>query len=538
LVIALNDTARIVRFMTDISTEQSHILLEEFEHDCLWHYRRSNSLPPSIAGDKELATARDELSEAVLAFRDRVNADQHFVIFKTLVGFQSVFPPAWKDGDFDIHGITEYRKAEVTKLVDQVSEKTADEWFQIIANCAKTQSNDLAMFPSFGSFLDQLGAAKPEIVLSYIERLDSELANFLPSMLWGLEKSKLKDAAIGRLWKWVEEDKYLRQAIRYCEHSLTLDLGLLEAALQGGENADDELCMFEAIRASVARFKDSPDDMTSRVFLPALRYLTGRGRHEWINAVWPRSENDGLFRSLTPEQEDEVLASMVICPSINHNAEQILKAIAGRSPEKVVNHFGARLDYERDLESKRGYDEIPYKFHDLDAELQNIPEHLVRMVRQWFEADKKYFAYRGGRMITAVFPEPDIRVIKIFNEMVAAGRLDDVEFVIDILKDYHGQAILHELFKDMIEGLPAGSPLLGEISVALDSTGVISGEFGHVEIYLRKRDELKSWLDDPREKVKAFAHNKILDLDRQISDEQRRAEQSLELRKRNYGESE
>ena len=104
--------------------------------------------------------------------------------------------------------------------------------------------------------------------------------------------------------------------------------------------ADDDSGVFHAIRASVARYKDSPDNMTGRVFLPALRYLTDRGRHGWINAVWPRSENEGLFRSLAPEQEDEVLASMVICPNIDHNAEQILKAIAAKSPEKVIDFFG------------------------------------------------------------------------------------------------------------------------------------------------------------------------------------------------------
>jgi hypothetical protein len=101
LTIVLNDTARIVQFITEVSAEQSHIILEEFEHDCLWHYRRCNPLPPSIANDAPVVAARDNLNRAVLGFRDRVNADRHFVIFKTLVGFQSVFPPAWEDSGFD-----------------------------------------------------------------------------------------------------------------------------------------------------------------------------------------------------------------------------------------------------------------------------------------------------------------------------------------------------------------------------------------------------------------------------------------------------
>ena len=536
LAIALNDTAKIVRFLTEVSAEQSHVLLEGFEHDCLWHYRRSNPLPPSMANDKEVAAARDGLSEAILAFRGRVNADQRFVIFKTLVGHQAVFPPAWEDGDFDIHGIDEYRKAEITKLVDQVTEETAEEWFQIITTCANTQSDDLATFPFFYLFLEQLGKANPEIVLSYLDRLDNELANFLPSMLCGLEQSRLKDAASEQVWRWIGEGKYLRQVICYCEHTSILDIGLLEEALQVAIKADDESGVFHAIRASVARYKDAPDNMIGRVFLPALRYLTDRGRHGWINAVWPRSENDGLFWSLAPEQKDEVLARMVICPNINHNAEQILKAIATKSPEKVIDFFGKRLAHERGLQSSRGYDEIPYEFHDLRKTLQKVPEQLVAKVREWFACDNELFTYRGGRMIAAVFPEPEDQLLKPLHELTVTGKPDDVEFVIEVLKNYHAQAILHGLFKDLIEVLPEGSPLLGEISVALDSAGVVSGEFGHVATYLRKKDEIKPWLDDSREKIRAFAHNQTLSLERQIADEQRRSEQSVELRKRDYGE--
>ena len=139
-------------------------------------------------------------------------------------------------------------------------------------------------------------------------------------------------------------------------------------------------------------------------------------------------------------------------------------------------------------------------------------------------------------MIAAVFPEPEDQLLKPLHELVGNGRLDDAEFVIEVLKNYHGQVVLHDLFKDLIEALPEGSPLLGEISVALESAGVVSGEFGQVATYLRKKDEIKPWLDDPREKVRSFAHNQILGLERQIADEQRRAEQGLELRRRNFGE--
>jgi len=63
--------------------------------------------------------------------------------------------------------------------------------------------------------------------------------------------------------------------------------------------------------------------------------------------------------------------------------------------------------------------------------------------------------------------------------------------------------------------LPEDDPPLSEVDVILSSTSVVTGEFGFVQ---------------------AFAQRYIRSLDRQIAVEQRRSEESLELRKREYGD--
>lgn len=49
-------------------------------------------------------------------------------------------------------------------------------------------------------------------------------------------------------------------------------------------------------------------------------------------------------------------------------------------------------------------------------------------------------------MIAAVFPEPEDQLLKPLHELAGTGKLDDVEFVIEVLKNYHGQVVLHDLF--------------------------------------------------------------------------------------------
>ena len=530
----LNDSAKVVEFFTDVSASQSYILLEEIEHDALWLYRRNRSLPPSMAGDPEITKAQVRLLKAVMAYRDQVNADQKFVTFKTLVGFQSVFPPAWEDDNFDIEEVDIYRKSEIDRLVSEVNELSEDEWFETICQCANTPTDDLATFPSFGNFLERLGSTKPGIVLRYIDRLDDALANFLPDMLCGLEKSDLWEASSGKVRSWIDGRKYVHQIINYCGRSSKFNFETLEDAVHAAIDIDDELGVFLSIQVSVARFGDASDRMIESVFLPALRCLTAKGNHNWVNAIWLRSRASGLFQNLTAAQQDEVLASIVSRPEVDFRVEDLLKAIGESSPEKVIEFFGTRLKFEDAERSSLRYSAIPYDFSQCGSVLQKVPDQVVSKVRTWFDTDKTLFTYRGGRLIKIVFPEPNVPILAELHKLVAAGTQENFEFVIHVLSNYNGHVDTHELLKEVINSLAPDSPLLNEIAIALDAEGVVSGEFGYVATYLRKKAEIEPWLADTRVKVKTFAEHRIIGLDRVIADEQRRAEQDVEMRKRTY----
>lgn len=85
-----------------------------------------------------------------------------------------------------------------------------------------------------------------------------------------------------------------------------------------------------------------------------------------------------------------------------------------------------------------------------------------------------------------------------------------------------------------MRALPADDPLLSDITVILQSTSVVSGEFGFVEAYTRKKQEMADWLTDADAPVRAFAESYVRLLDRRISAEQRRSEEGIEMRKRMY----
>jgi len=81
-----------------------------------------------------------------------------------------------------------------------------------------------------------------------------------------------------------------------------------------------------------------------------------------------------------------------------------------------------------------------------------------------------------------------------------------------------------------------GSSLLSTVAIALQTTGVVTGEYGFAEAYERKRLEVLDWLHDSDERVRIFANDYISELERMRDLERARADEEIALRKFEFGE--
>jgi hypothetical protein len=84
--------------------------------------------------------------------------------------------------------------------------------------------------------------------------------------------------------------------------------------------------------------------------------------------------------------------------------------------------------------------------------------------------------------------------------------------------------------------LPPGDKLLTEVRVALESAGVVCGEFGFVEVYRDRKARIEEWRNDRREKVRLFAGDFIHRMDNAIAAEQRHAEEGIAQQKGEFGD--
>ena len=130
---------------------------------------------------------------AIFKFRDTINADDRFVRYKVLVGFESVYPGHWTDEEFDYKEADEYRRGEANRYIDEINAANENDWFDLIARCAETKSDDLATFPVFGNFISKLAERKPEVADRFLAKASDDLRNFLAGFLNGLALSGRRD---------------------------------------------------------------------------------------------------------------------------------------------------------------------------------------------------------------------------------------------------------------------------------------------------------------------------------------------------------
>jgi hypothetical protein len=181
------------------------------------------------------------------------------------------------------------------------------------------------------------------------------------------------------------------------------------------------------------------------------------------------------------------------------------------------------------------YEPIPFSFGDLKAALKPYPRLILDKAADWYARTSELFSYRGGRFVSNVFDEIDEGAEKEFLRFVEPGNLDGIDMILAILRNYEGQNFLHRICRQIVIVLPEDDrDRRVEVELILQSTGVVSGQFGFAEAYLRKKIEIEPWLSDESQKVRAFASDYELSLDRQIAADRRRGEQDIALRKLDY----
>lgn len=536
------DTRAAIDFLAERADDLDGLLKEKAEHDALFHYRRANDMPAEMLKNEGVRAARDAVMTAALALRERFNADVEFVIFKTLVGFESVFAYEWDEDEskVDLAAKDAYRKERAAEYLAQVTGEAADAWFKRLNDYAAIKSDDMAMFPQLGSFIADVAQKSPVIAASWLDRSRGQpLAQFTPGLLRGLYASD-HDAGLKWIDTAIDRKDDLSGIAKFIRHAEPAAPEFLEKVVKEGIAAEDDGAVYMVLEACVARASEFGMPLARRLAIDALTFLSKRGRYRWTEPVWVWGKRSGLLSQFDNAERAALFAAIRELPKIDFRAEEILAPFGNTHAAEIIDLFGARLERDRAEKGNALVDDrfeaVPHDFSRLHNSMQQSGPLLLPKALEWHRADPFLGQYKSARVVAKMFPELPDGVIAQLVEYARSGDRGAQDFVIDVMSNYDGADVAFTVLKEMVAVVPVGDELLSGVRAALDETGVMYGEFGHRDAIIAERERLASWLADEREPVRLFAEAHIRSLENAITAAQQDAESEIARRKLNYGE--
>jgi hypothetical protein len=526
----------VLGFFGDIAkAEQDLQIVQKLEHDSYWIHFHSASA---------------EVRAAALQVKAVIDANGEYAVYKTLVGFEGIFGDWSKDRQDESYtlGSQESRQMEARVIAARVPVDGFDVWRRRILRFAQTESHDLATFPVFYEFLAEVATAYPEFALDLLVKEAEQLSRFLIPILRGLWDGEKRDELLPLMMRWIAEARpdetlFLYASVKVFLSTEDVDVEILGKLLDKATEIRDAFVMRQVASVAIGRSaKEEARGELKELFLRALSRLTELGDAGWVREIWFRKEATELVVEFSPKERREVLNNLRLLPQIDYQAEDVLAAIAEREPRAVVEFLCDRL-YEPDervaaIAKKSGseYEELPYQFHTLQDGLSSDPKMVIEEVLDCYAEDETLFEFRGAKLLQAIFPQFSEGFRAELVRLAREGSDIELDFVAGVLRAYSGEAFIQPVAKELIKRVPRSSPLVTEVEIALRSTGVVSGEYGMAEAYDKKRREVLDWLQDPDARVRSFAAKYIADLEFMRDSERHRADESIALRKFEYGE--
>lgn len=527
-----NNVVVVLDFFAKIVKDENLQVIQKIENNSYWIHFHSTS---------------EEVRLAALRVKSVIDINEEYSIYKTLVGFEGVFGD-WlvsKHEEAFILGSQESRVKEARALALRIEHDGFDVWRQRLLTFTDTDSNDLATFPVFYEFLAEVANLYPDFAMRLLVVDSNALSKVLIPILRGIWDSAQRHRLLALIHEWVKRADVGDPSVLYACAKMFLstkevDVQLLGQLLDKAIELKDALLVRQVVSVAVSRSETgSIGEELKNLFLKGLNRLTELGDSNWIREIWFRSHTKNMVAGLNPMELSEVLNNLRLLTVIDYQAEDVLAIIAETSPSDVIDllcsrMYGPKSDVK--LHDDVRYEEIPYQFHALQKPLSEDPSLIVQKVFERYLIDPTLFEYKGAKLLQAVFPQFPDSFQNSLLELVRQGGDQKLKFAVRILRAYSGEIFIHPFAKELIKRLPINSELVNDVAISLQSTGVVTGEYGMSDAYEMKRVEVSDWLNDSDERIRSFAKNYISELEVMRDSERARVEEFIALRKFNYGE--
>lgn len=526
------DALEVLAFVEGLVPTEALPLVQSIEHQAYWNYYHA---------------ATPNIEAAALKIRDALERHAEYQIYKQLIGFEGIFG-RWEDlrrSEAAWEYTDEKRREFARQFVAEIDDTNEPRWRARILKFSETRSEDLAMFPVYYDFLELLGMCRPRLAIELLTAHEEIMGPFQIALMAGLWVGAQSDEVAAIADRWIAAGTHLIAVAKSLIKGGERRLGMLSAVIGKGSELNNHDVIVHAM-GTAARLHGEGVVAAKGVFMHGLRELAKRRNAEWARAVWFNRDFKTLIASMDADERAEVLSSLASLRKLDYQAEEVLAAVCAHDSVSVLNFLVDRLKQEA-YERSRGretsvfeedaFEAIPDHLHQLNKLLAKEPKALVRALWEGFDDEaRSMFPYRGGaRLLKAVFPNFADPLPALLQELVAGADPTDIYFSLSVLRAFGGGTPILETVRSIVKVVPEKSPAWNELAAALETTGVVMGEYGLAEAFERKRQSMLLWSADEDPRVRAFAAWLIEGLEQLIIRERQRADEGMELRKYRYG---
>ncbi len=507
----LDDTSTVIKFYISILPETENEIIKEIENQSHEFTRRFNITNLPIL---------DKL-------KNSIKANINYEMYRILVGYNTDFTE-----DIDFEKAEQIRIDKIQEYISDITEQNFINWQNKILSIIKNSSIlGYGEFQYYNRFLNELGKQKPIIADKLLSDNEKELDDFLMSLIAGIWQSESNQLARSHIAKWIDENKHLSICANIFAYVEEIDVDLLGKVLSKAIISSDKVAL-NNITYSLAQNYPAYKD-TNNYFIKAISELSKLKDTSWINNVWFRKES--IIESLSQVDLDTIMDNLLLINHIDYNAEQALMPIAKKYPEEIVNFFNKRLSFKASKNIDTQYDAIPFQLSVINEPLRNNADVVIKTLLKWFDIKGDYlYSWEASHLIRAIFPVFDKAIEKHLIELINKGGTEAADIVSSVLRAYQGELFLHNVCKEFIKQFSINEKYENEAFIILSQTGVVSGEYGFVDAYKRKKNEVEDWKKDSDTTIKAFTNKYVAYLDKRIDYEMKRADEDIELRKRRF----
>ena len=466
------NTNKLIEYYIKILPVVENEIIKEIEEQISWFIRRFG---------------KEHLSR-IIELQSTIASKAEYEMFRVFVGYDSRFSDdiGWQEAE-------EIRKDSIQEFINDIQIENFNEWknkiLSVIKNYSSSQPGE---FQYFSFFFNELGKQKPIIARKLLLECENELKPFLIHLVVGIWKSNSKKLAKELIIKWTDQNKHLDSCALIFEYVDEIDRKLLtnifiQAKINKDVNSLNNILW--SITNNYSRTKG-----IKTLLLNTIKELTVNNNVLWVSNILIRK--GPILETLTERDYNVILNNLLIIPIINYQAEDILLPIAIKYPQKVISFFSKRVALQLQKNYEERYSAVPFSFYKLNKVLKDHENIVIPKILRWF--NKKGWLYRldASRLLQLILPKFNETLEKELFKLIKKSGEKNAKIVIAILNSYKGEPFLHNVCKEFIKQYSNSDRYKTEMILILSQEGVVTGEYGFVESYKRKKIQIQDWKND------------------------------------------